>query len=355
MPIQRTRARSLFVTGWLPLALLFAACVAPATPVPEEEEPPQEEEVVELPTATDTVAPPDQPLPTPTATETELPPEPTPTPTPTLVIIDLSAYLDALDGDIDAETRVIWDIAQHFDFIQLPVNFTLKVQTALEADDVALSLTGEGTWVPLRGGFVLAENDGPRPADRLSTLFEANGVGTVAGFPNVSVSMLGVFADEELEAFVRFGTRAELPTGASALYQLTGPWVVPPLLPFDLPAETETVEEAVTNLVNLFTEGDAAAILGVTDPLALAYYGLAQCQAFVAQAPADLPADLMLSDPAAFGPGTVELDGQPMTFDNVLQMPVQPFQIGDTPVDTLILRQIGQQIYWVPACGVSLP
>jgi len=188
------------------LALTLGSACGPAI-VETQESPPVEEEPSEEPspepadtaTPTPTVAPPptkklETATPTPTATATETPDR-------------FAELLAQLLGEYDAETAFFSGNKDHFLYIKLPVTMKLEVS---ELPDGLIKFDGPDNWVDVSG--VLAP-DGT---------FEAQGTGTVAGYPNVTVTFSGTVLDGSLDGLYTMGPKGELPGGESITYHVEG-------------------------------------------------------------------------------------------------------------------------------------
>ncbi len=112
-------------------------------------------------------------------------------------------------GSYNASFVVSSDPAGHRQFVGMPSNMSLEVAIAS---------------VHIRGSEPFVEVDGPIDSDGN---FQATGMGTVAGFNNVSVTMNGTLrgcgaGSGTLQALYTMGAHGELPQGQPITYQVTG-------------------------------------------------------------------------------------------------------------------------------------
>ncbi len=336
----------------LVLAMGLAAC---GFAVPTELQPPIEEpqeeviEETETHTPTPTPGPSETPTPTDTAEPTETATE-TPTPTPTDEI-DPFAFLRTFTGTIDAQTDIIWDVANHFGFILLPELFNLSVQRSSDELDTAYIFGEEGAWLRTEGGFYMIETGQVVPdLNSFRGLFQATGQGTVAGFPDVTVTLIGDLSQNGIDAFARYGAGGELPQGRSALYRVSGPWQEP----VGPEIAAETFDEFLSTLIESLRKGDQQALLLMTDPFALALYGIPQCQEFLAARPTDPAEDIVPSGQIEVGDVPLTLDGVNVEFANVFQVPVNHTRLGATTPTTMYFRLVGSHMAWELDCGDPL-
>jgi hypothetical protein len=186
------------------LALVMGAACGPAEVITEE---PIVEEPVEEPTEAPTEAPtvttmPPRPA---TATNTLEPNTPGPsTPEPTATATETQDLLALLLGPWDIRTSYSAGNRQHFGFILLPEAATIEVKQG------SIIFDGTGNWVDVTGDL---QTDGA---------FEAEGMGTVAGFPNVSVVFTGTLLLDGLTGYYTMGAAGELPGGESITYLVEG-------------------------------------------------------------------------------------------------------------------------------------
>jgi hypothetical protein len=194
-PFWRTVAAVLVL-----LALMLGTACGPAELSTEE---PVVEEPVEEPSdapPTPTTAPPK-----PTATHTPEPDTPAPaTPVPSATATQTQDLLAQLLGEWDLLTSYYAGNRQHFGFIQLPETATIEIKQG------SIIFDGTGNWVDVTG-------------ELLSTgAFEAEGMGTVAGFPDVSVVFTGTLTLDGLNGYYTMGAAGELPGGESITYLVEG-------------------------------------------------------------------------------------------------------------------------------------
>jgi hypothetical protein len=148
-------------------------------------------------------------------------------------IIDASSFMPGLPGQgclvtHDANIVVVSDPGGHFNFTQFhnvkqitsglsPVPLPSSGNNVASARaDTYVEVTGPQPWVTLRGG--------PIAADGSVTL---TGTGTVAGFSNVSVRLVGKLVLDMtgrvagVEGDLTVGAGGELPGGQPIIYRLT--------------------------------------------------------------------------------------------------------------------------------------
>jgi hypothetical protein len=162
---------------------------------PQEEaevEQPVEEEPAEEPTATWT------PTSDATATATDTP-EPTATAVPSATPTELPIY-----GLYDLITEYLAGNIDHAQYIKLLEKLQLDVREG------SIIFDGEGTWVDVTGEL---QPDGS---------FEAQGTGTVAGFPNILVTFTGTIDGDGLRGEYTMGADGKLPGGESITYSVVG-------------------------------------------------------------------------------------------------------------------------------------
>ena len=183
-----------------------------------------------------------------------------PTPTPQVG--------EALAGFFVAFFQVDQDPGGHELFADLPIEQYLRVQIVREAGapTAEISISAPAPFVDVIG---IIENG----------VFTATGVGTVAGFPGISVLFEGSITNP-LVGLYTLGVDKGLPGGEAISYIVEGTKDAPLEEPSAHP-DTELVETFTTDLVDAMQSQDVTFLFDRLHPAVLDIYGADACQAYL--------------------------------------------------------------------------
>jgi hypothetical protein len=239
-------------------------------------------------------------------------------------------------GKLQARSDDIFDPAKHFQYIKLPELFDVTVMAG------SVIFDGPDPWVDVRGEW---SDDGS---------FEADGQGTVAGFPNVTVAFTGTLTEDGLLGFYTMGAGGELPTGQPIIYRIDGTW-----LERDQPATagagTETIEAFLALFIPARRGNDQAFLLARLHPAVLALYGMPQCQRSLAERVPDPTENIEPLESGTLGSWAYAVDGRSIDVAEVLTVAASSTRDGETTMRELHFGIVEGKLYWFTDCGDPPP
>lgn len=238
---------------------------------------------------------------------------------------------------------VIKDGEEHHPFIMM-----LETFRAL-ARDGSITFEADPPWVTVSGEL---EEDGS---------FYTEGIGTVAGYTNTSVTFEGSIQDGTLTGEYTMGAGGELPGGFPIVYGITGT--------YEGPAEAEPPEprtglsegeqEAASTFVSAFNQAfidqDPETLYTLLDPAVISRYGKEACEAYL-DTVVQTPTDISVLEIEYTGPWTWERDGISEEVNWIYSVLVEFNAAGGTTNQELHLSMPGDNsVRWFTDCGDPLP
>jgi hypothetical protein len=228
--------------------------------------------------------------------------------------------------------------------------------TSLSAVQDPFGFMGPDPFVAVYGEF--NEADGS---------FITEGIGTVAGFPNITVTFEGTLTQAGLSGLYSMGTEGGLPGGQSINYLIEGqlgqvggniPDLVITPEPDFYPASPAVMEdmEAFANIFNqAFVDVDYTNLYRLLDTNVLNIYGEEQCQTYL-QSVIETPTSIEIIDAVQVGPWTFERDGISTPVTDVYSVNVNFIVRGQTSRQELHLVIPGDDsVRWFTDCGEPIP
>jgi hypothetical protein len=224
------------------------------------------------------------------------------------------------------------DVALHVGFIRLPREMDVEVR---QSD---ITFDGPDPFVDVVG--VWNENDS----------FDARGSGTVAGFPDVTVRMVGMITFERYEAYYIMGAGGELPQGQSITYRAQGARVpedgteIGPVVPEDLDA-------FLADFVPAIQVNDQVFLFARLNPAVIARYGPEGCTAYFSTREPDPSYAVVVASVEGPAPWDYTTDERTTTIENVLTVHASVTSVGETTDRELHFAQPGAFLTWLTDCG----
>jgi len=225
---------------------------------------------------------------------------------------------------------VMSDPGGHAGFIAMPSSTELDIRIG------SISISGADPFVDVAGD--LAE-DGS---------FSVSGAGTVAGFPDVTVSFDGIFTPTSLEGQYTMGVNGELPGGEPIVFDVSG--VVE-----DAGAAAEA-EPDFAAFYEVFTavqtSGDSSLLLDALNPAVIEVYGADQCGTYLAGI-MNPEVSVTFAEQVQQGPWDYEVDDVSVPVADVYEL-VLDLVVGEAEVQRVpshvTVDELGN-IRWFTDCG----
>lgn len=279
----------------------------------------------------------------PTDDRASAPCRPTPTPTPT----EPSGLDLPQEAEISIALQILYDPAGHNPFIGMPASLRIRMRQG------SISFEGPHPWVGVSGEVDQEGN------------FQAAGVGTVAGFPNIRVTFSGTITPESLSGEYTMGANGGLPGGQAITYGVEG--TLRPVSPGDAgeqpaegpaavsPPSTDQVARFFDLYNKAITAGDRAWLLGRLARPVLEIYGTAACREHMGRLIAG-KVNIELLQVGQFGSWTFARDGWSYWVDNVVTAPVNVTFNGETQqTESHLALSPEGFLTWFTDCGDPLP
>ena len=232
---------------------------------------------------------------------------------------------------VSVSIGITFDPAGHGSFVGMPNELMLQVHYG------SITVEGPAPFVTVTGDV---DADGR---------FSAVGIGTVAGFSNISVTMAGSVTPDGLDAEYSMGTEGGLPTGQAITYSMVGTPIV--AAPVDGTADIEAFYE---NLNEAQGAGDATAMAELLHPAVFDLYGSEQCSTYLTGIvnPAVVFTPVEVLD---FGAWRWERDGVSTSVDDAFAVMVNATVNGEDQgsVEAHIAYN-GDDLAWFTDCGEPL-
>jgi hypothetical protein len=167
-----------------------------------------------------------------------------------------------LEQVYQASATVGSDEAIHDPFIQMLRFFELLARSG------SVVFEGPPPWVTVTGEI---GSDGS---------FQAEGVGTVAGFPGIAVTFEGTISMENLEGEYVMGANGGLPEGKTITYLIEGVGAQAEPDP-ELGLDFDEIVAFFTTFNNAQADGDSETMFSMLHPATLELYGAPACQAYL--------------------------------------------------------------------------
>jgi hypothetical protein len=167
---------------------------------------------------------------------------------------------------IGADLEILDDTGGHAPFVQMPSMIQVSVGFGiLVPDPTDFSITGPHPWVGVHGVQLPNGN------------IQADGSGTVAGFPGIQAHFEGTLVDGSLEGVYSLGEDGGLPGGEAITFTVQGaPIQAPP---------PEIVDETPQAFFDLYSQamqmGNAGFLLDRLHPVVIDMYGAPVCQTYL--------------------------------------------------------------------------
>ena len=240
----------------------------------------------------------------------------------------------ALDGSYPAFIDVVSDPAKHDTdsvcYICMPRSMVLEISTG------SVTVSGPAPWVEVTGELA---DDGS---------FSVSGRGTVAGFPNIAVTMQGSLTAAGLAADYTMGAEGSLPTGQAIIYRVEGQREQQP------DEDVTAVEEFVATFNSSFEAGDVAGLMELLNPGVIERYGSAGCRAYLGQV-IENPIQLEVISVYEFGEWNWERDDVSALIQNTYTVEVAVTSRGETTRSEIHFA-VGPDgsLSWFADCGDPL-
>jgi hypothetical protein len=238
-----------------------------------------------------------------------------------------------------AEIAVIADPSGHSPYIDMPSTIELEVSGG------SINITGPAPWVAVSGEIA---SDGS---------FTATGVGTVAGYPGISVSMQGSFTGTgELDAKYSMGINGGLPGGQSITYSLSGQVELAGQSKNNQVASQEEADWVREFAMQLEAYNHAPApdeLVRVLHPEIIATYGEQTCLAYADQVADDT---LQIDVVTVYGLDTWEfsLDGVSYSIRDVYTVDAIITRDGESSATQTHFGLVDGDLTWFTDCGEPL-
>jgi hypothetical protein len=232
--------------------------------------------------------------------------------------------------------------------------FTMGEQiTEIEAEEGSIIFSGNPPFVTVEGEI-----------DEDSGEFTAEGIGTVAGYPDIAVTFEGALGGGELDGFYTMGAEGGLPGGESITYQISGskapeeqaegentqPSGLPPLDP----GVKEVILDFTTVFNQAFVDQNPEQLYQLLHPAVLDIYGEEACQVYL-EGIIENPTSLEFQNALWFGGWTFERDGISKMVEDVYQVGVN-FTSGEStaPQELHLAIPGDDSVRWFTDCGEPL-
>jgi hypothetical protein len=266
---------------------------------------------------------------------------------------------EALAGFFVAFFDVADDQGGHKQFVDLPIEQYLRVEVidATGPSTGEIKISGAAPFVDVFGTIT----DG---------MFSATGVGTVAGFPNISVLFEGSI-NAEFSGVYSLGVNGGLPGGFAITYNVEGTWDAP-LEEAEAAEETgeeeeiesveETGMEAVMDLVQSFSSDlvdamqthDTTLLFDWLHPAVIDLYGEEACRLYLQDIAGYTQIDVL--DVQDLGAWIWERDGVSIPIDGVYAVDAELTLPGGEVHETeLHYPHEDGQLFWLTDCGDPIP
>ena len=164
---------------------------------------------------------------------------------------------------IGADLEILDDPGGHAPFVRMPMTiFVGATFGALTLDPDDFSITGPDPWVDVHGVQLPGGN------------IQADGTGTVAGFPDIRARFEGTLVDGSLEGVYSLGDDGGLPGGAAITFTVQGAAIAAP--------PPEIVDETPQAFFDLYSQAMQAEntgfLLDRLHPVVIDMYGAPACQ-----------------------------------------------------------------------------
>jgi len=238
-------------------------------------------------------------------------------------------------GDYKISMGVKKDSANHRGFINMPGSMTVT------AKECSICIDGPFPWVNISGEI---SSDGS---------VVASGKGTVAGYPNITVTFQGSIVGNQLQGDYTMGANGGLPGGQSIIYAVSGDKKEPTPIP-TLDPRVEEIQSFFNTYNEMFLAADVDGLLGMLHPEVLGLYGAAACQEYLG-AVVENTIQIELLQLLSGEPWSWEIDDQATIVEDAYSVQVQ------VTVEEQVFQQemhLGRNsegnINWFTDCGVPL-
>ncbi|MEX0788561.1 MAG: hypothetical protein WD040_07165 [Anaerolineales bacterium] len=237
-----------------------------------------------------------------------------------------------MSGTYESIFDWLLDLAEHFGFIGLPAAMDMDVR---QSD---ITFDGPDPFVDVVG--VWNENDS----------FEATGSGRVAGFPDVTVRMVGMITYERYEAYYIMGAGGELPQGQSITFRAQGVRTpedgteIGPIVPEDLDAFLAAFVPAIQTR-------DPVLRFARLNPEVIVRYGPEACQAYFESREPDPTFAIVVTSVEGPGPWDYTTDERTTTIEDAWTVQASVTSVGETADRELHFAQPGAFLTWFTDCG----
>lgn len=238
----------------------------------------------------------------------------------------------SVSGNYRSIMDVLLDLAEHLGFVGMLRELDMDVR---QSD---ITFDGPDPFVDVVG--VWNENDS----------FEATGSGTVAGFPDVTVRMVGMITYERYEAYYIMGAGGELPQGQSITFRAQGVRVpddgteIGRIVPEDL-------EAFLAGFVPAIQTSDPVLRFARLNPEVIVRYGPEGCQAYFESREPDPTYAIVVTSVEGPGPWDYTTDERTTTIENVWTVHASVTSVGETADRELHFAQPGAFLTWFTDCG----
>lgn len=272
-------------------------------------------------------------------------PPATPEPTPTSVTVPPVTEEPVDEVLIGVAATILFDSAGHGPFINMPAFLEILINFPLG------TVQGPLPWVTVTGIFDEQGN------------ISAEGRGTVAGFPNILVTLEGSYTEGGFSGEYTMGAGGGLPQGQSITYHIEGQAVVSEAEP----TPTTVIDATSTPMVEMpdfqgfynvfnraFEEQDTSTLINLLHPAVIDLYGAEACQAYLGTVVETL-IEVQFAAQRDFGTWNWVIDGLSIPVEGVYTLDVNVIAQGQvTPREShLGLREDGT-LRWFTDCGDPL-